>query len=422
MARSIERLSPAFVRKNTAPGMYADGANLWLHVGANATEKTGKSWIFRYMVDGKARSMGLGATHTVGLARARELAKHAREQILAGADPLAERERARQERAAAAASLVTFQEALDKYTAAHDVAWKTPKFRAQWKKAVEVYACPTIGKLAVGAVTTGHMVKILEPIWRTKPETATRVRARVAAVLDYARVRGWRTGDNSAQWRGHLSKLLPDRGKVSKVRHHPALPWREAGAFMVALRQQGGNAARALELAVLTAARTGEVIGATWGEIDLTAAVWTVPADRMKAGRQHRVPLSKPALVLLGKMAEERMSGAPEAYLFPGAREGSPLSNMALIMVLRRMARTDITPHGFRSCFRDWVREATAYPAEVAEAALAHTVGDKTVAAYARGDLFEKRRRLMDEWADFCGRPTPAAGGDVVPLRAGVAG
>jgi len=317
---------------------------------------------------------------------------------------------------------VTFQEALDKYTAAHDVAWKTPKFRAQWKKAVEVYACPTIGKLAVGAVTTGHLVKILAPIWRTKPETATRVRARVEAVLDYSKVHGWRAGDNPAQWRGHLSQLLPARGKVSKVRHHPALHWRETGAFMVELRQQGGNAARALELAVLTAGRTAEVIGATWAEIDLAAGVWTVPAERMKASREHRVPLSGPAHRLLGRMASERVSDAPGAHVFPGAREGAALSNMALIMVLRRMGRTDITPHGFRSSFRDWVREATAYPAEVAEAALAHTIADKTVAAYARGDLIEKRRRLMDEWADFCGRPAPTTGGEVVPLRAGIAG
>lgn len=419
MARSIERLTPAFVRKSTKPGMFADGANLWLHVGAGATEKTGKSWIFRYTIDRRAKSMGLGPIHTVGLAQARQLAQQAREKLNAGIDPLEERKRMRQERAAAAASLITFQEVLDRYTAAHEIAWKTPKFRAQWKKTVEVYASPTIGKLSVGAVDTGHMVKLLQPIWRTKPETATRVRARVEAILDYARVHGWRAGDNPARWRGHLAKLLPARGKVAKTRHHPALPWKEVGAFMAALRDQGGTGAHALEFAILTAARTGEALGATWGEVDLAAAVWTVPGERMKAAREHRVPLSAPALALLGEMAKARTSDAADAPVFPGAKEGAPLSNMALLMVLRRMGRRDLTTHGFRSTFRDWARESTGYPAEVAEAALAHTIADKTVAAYARGDLFEKRRRLMAEWGEFCARPAPAAGGEVVALRAG---
>lgn len=255
---------------------------------------------------------------------------------------------------------------------------------------------------------------MLEPIWPTKPETASRLRGRIEAVLDWATVRGYRTGDNPARWRGHLSKLLPARSKVRKVKHHTALPYAELPDFMVALRGQGGIAARALEFTVLTAARTGEAIGATWEEISEAEKLWVVPGNRMKAGKEHRVPLPNPALAILEEMKSNGNVG--EGFVFHGAKRGKPLSNTAMIAVLRRMGRGDLTVHGFRSSFRDWVAERTNFPAEVAEMALAHTVGDKVEAAYRRGDLFEKRRQLMIEWTRFC-TTAPAAPSKLVPLR-----
>jgi len=271
-----------------------------------------------------------------------------------------------------------------------------------------------VGDLPAADVGTAHVLGALELIWRTKPETATRVRGRIEAVLDYAKVREWRTGENPARWRGHLDHLLPARSKVAKIEHHAALPWREIGAFMAVIRGREGIAARALEFAILTAARTGEALGGAWGEVDLSADLWTVPAARMKAGREHRVPLSAPALVLLGEMAKLRATDDPAAPIFPGQEAGRLLSNMALLMALRRMGRADLTALGFRSTFRDWVGETTGYPADVAEAALAHTQGDKTVAAFARGNLFDKRRRLM---AEYCAQPVTARRA-VVLLRA----
>ena len=342
--------------------------------------------------------MGLGPFDDVPLGEAREAAAVARKQLRAGLDPIAAREAARKATTAARAAALTFAQVVDRYLAAHEASWKNEKHRAQWRTTLDTYAAPVMGALPVGDVETGHVMQVLEPMWQDKPETASRLRGRVEAVLDYATARGWRKGDNPARWRGHIANLLPRRTKVRAVEHHPALPWSEMAAFMALLRAQEGTAARCMELVILTATRTGEAIGATWGELDLAAGVWTIPAKRMKAGVEHRVPLTAPVLALL----RDQVQGEPGDYVFPGAKVGQPLSNMAMTMVLRRMKRADITIHGFRSAFRDWVAEATNYPREVAEAALAHTLRDKVEAAYRRGDLFEKRKALMEEWGNWC--------------------
>jgi integrase len=273
------------------------------------------------------------------------------------------------------------------------------------------------GKLPVQSIDLAMVLKVLEPIWSTTSETASRLRGRIEAVLDWATVRGYRQGENPARWRGHLDSLLPSRAKVQAVRHHPALAYDQMGGFMEALRQQEGVSARALEFVILTACRTSEAIGATWDEIDLAAKLWTIPANRIKAGREHRVPLSAPALAILERMAVIRTG----SHVFPGGKAGKPLSSMALLMVLRRIGRGDLTAHGFRSSFRDWAAERTSFPPEVAEMALAHSVSDKVEAAYRRGDLFEKRRQLADAWAKFCGTAKASSNSAVVPIRRAIA-
>jgi integrase len=412
MAREIGKLSPAKVRSLTRPGIYGDGAGLWLNVG----ESGSKSWLYRYMLNGRAREMGLGALHTIGLAEARERARASRRLCLDGIDPIAAKHAERDARRLAAASAVTFRDCAAKYIAANRAAWRNAKHAAQWDATLALYAYPTIGALPVGAIDTGHVTRILEPVWSTKPETASRVRGRIEAVLDYASTHRWRTGENPARWRGHLENVLPRRSRVRQVEHHAALPWREIGAFMAALATQDGVAALALRFAILTAARTGEVIGARWSEIDTAQALWTVPRTRTKAGREHRVPLSEAARAVLREAAKLRAGDDEDCVVFPGRTGG--LSNMAMLVLLRRMGRGDLTAHGFRSSFRDWAAE-TGKPSDIAEAALAHTLGDKTVAAYQRGDLLDRRRVLMDQWSRFCARPAPADdGAEVVALRA----
>lgn len=411
--------------KNAGPGRYADGNGLHLLVrGPEA-----KFWLLRYTPrGGKQREMGLGRFASdddderkhggLTLRMARERASELRAIVRAGCDPIDQR---RVVEAAAVAQVkpaasVTFSAAVDAFLDARDAGWKNDKHRAQWKMTLRDYAGPHMGTRAVRDIDTTHVLAALKPLWTSKPETASRLRGRIENVLDFARVQGWREGENPARWKGHLSVLLPAKSKVAKVEHHSALDWREAGAFLVALRAIDAISARALEYAILTAARTGEVIGATWGEIDLAAAVWTVPAARMKAGREHRVALSKPALAVLTAMAKVRASTGGDALVFPGQKEGATLSSMALLMLLRRMSaapvgepprwrdpRTGdpITAHGFRSSFREWAGEATAHPREVIEHALAHGLRDKVEAAYQRGDLFEKRRVLMADWAAF---------------------
>jgi integrase len=414
MARTIGKLSPAAVRAANKPGIYGDGGGLYLNVGPTG----GKSWLFRFMLNGTAREMGLGPLHTIGLAEARERALAARKLRLDGVDPLEARKAEKARKVAELAAMVSFRKAAEGYIKAHRAAWRNAHHAWQWAATLESHAYPVIGDLAVGAVDTGHVTKILEPIWNTKTETATRVRGRIEMILDYAKTHGWRTGENPARWKGHLQNVLPAPTKVAKVEHHAALPWAEIGAFMVELQKEDGVAAQAFRFTILTAARTGEVIGARWSEIDMKAAVWTVPAARMKAGQEHRVPLSEAALAVLEEAAKLRPASRVDGPVFPGGKGGkgsAGLSNMAMLVLLRRMSRDDLTVHGFRSSFRDWASEATRHEHAVVEKALAHTIESKVEAAYRRGDLLEKRRPLMNDWAAFCGR---VADGNVSQLRA----
>ena len=413
--RPIDKLTPVEVKNAAAPGLYGDGRGLYLNVGPSGA----KSWVFRYMLQGAAHEMGLGPYPLFGLADARKRADAVRRQKHDGVDPLGERRAAKARKAEEAAKAITFKACAEQYIEAHRAGWKNAKHALQWGATLTAYVYPKIGSLPVAAVDTGLVTQILHPIWTTKPETATRVRGRIESVLDFAKTHGWRSGENPARWKGHLDNVLPARGKVRKVEHHPALPWGEIGAFMVDLEKQEGVAALALRFAILTAARTGEVLGAKWSEIDLQAGLWTIPEGRMKAGREHRVPLADGALTVLREAAELREVIAADAFVFPGGKAGKGLSNMALLMALRRMNRGDLTAHGFRSSFRDWAGE-TGQPADLAEAALAHITGSKTVVAYQRGDLLERRRKLMAAWAAFCGRPA-RAGGEIIPIRAGIA-
>ena len=416
MPRKAEPLTAAKVR-TAKPGRYGDGAGLYLLVrGPEA-----RFWLFRYTRNGKMREMGLAPASGaagVSLADARTKARKLHDTVREGFDPLLERDTAREAKAALAkmaeVKRMTFHHVADAYIAAHEASWRNAKHRQQWSNTLDTYAHPTLGDLPVADVDTGAVMKVLEPIWREKAETASRLRGRIESVLDYAKARGWRDGENPARWRGHVANMLPKRSKVQPVEHHPALPWREIGGFMAGLANQNGVGAQALRFTILTGARTSEAIEAQWSEIDMMAGVWTVPAARMKAAREHRVPLSGAALAVLKAVAPLR-DDTRGGWVFPGARAGRPLSNMAFLMLLRRMGRGDLTAHGFRSTFRDWAAE-TGQPADVAEAALAHTLGNKVQAAYQRGDLLERRRKLMDAWAAFCIRTEPM--GEVVPIRA----
>ena len=390
--------------RTLGPGRYADGRGLYLLVRPN-----GAWWVLRYKRSGKAREAGLGPARgrdAVTLAEARDKAATFWKLHRDGLDPLAEKEAAAVRAAAEAQDrkgrATTFRKAAEDYLRRHEADWSNYVHRRQWRTTLETYVYPHIGSLSVADVSTPYVMAVLEPIWNEKRETALRVRQRVEAILDDARARGLRVGENPARWRGHLAKLFPKRSKSAGIEHHAALPWQEIRPFMERLAVVGGIAAFALRYAILTATRTGETIGATWSEVGLRAAVWTIPAARMKARREHRIPLSAPALEILSEMAKLRRNDDPAAPVFPGTEPRRGLSNMALLMTLRRMGRSDLTTHGFRSTFADWAAEATAYQSEVREMALAHTIRDKSEAAYRRGDLFEKRRRLMDDWAEFC--------------------
>jgi integrase len=395
------------LKEITKPGFYFEGVvpGLALQVlGSGAA-----TWVLRITIAGKRRDMGLGGYPAVTLAQARTKAREAREKVDQGIDPIEARRAARSALMASRAAALTFEQCARKYIEANKAGWKSAKHASQWASTLETYAYPVLGSLLVADVQKANVLAVLEPLWQTKTETASRLRGRIEMVLDWAKARGYRSGDNPAEWRGNLAMLLPKPSKVAKVEHHAALPIGEAGAFLAKLREQPGMGARALEFAILTASRSGEVRGATWAEIDRSARVWTIPAARMKAGKEHRVPLSAEALALL----EELPLMAGSEFVFPAARGGA-LSDMTLSAVLRRMA-VDAVPHGFRSTFRDWAGERTAHPREVIEHALAHQLKDKAEAAYHRGDLFEKRRRLMDDWATFLARPEVAA--QVVDLQ-----
>ena len=405
MARELNKLNALAVTRASKRGYLSDGGGLYLQISASGA----KSWVFRFREGAKLKEMGLGATHTLSLAEARDAAALCRKQRLAGLDPIAARNDARLAARLEAAKAITFQQCAEQYIEGHKASWQNAKHAAQWGSTLKTYAYPVFGKLAVGSIDTGLVLKALEPIWTKKPETANRLRQRIEAILDWARVRGHRTGENPARWKGHLDNSLPSRTKVAKVEHHAALPYGEIATFMSSLREREGVSARALELAILTATRTGEALKAQWSEIDLDAKLWVIPAERMKAGKEHRIPLSDAAIAVLEAMKPVRIG----PFIFPSGRASKPLSDMALLMTLRRMGMANVTTHGFRSTFRDWAAERTAFPREIAEAALAHTVGG-VEGAYQRGDYLEKRRRLMDDWAAFCA--APAASGNVIAI------
>lgn len=339
--------------------------------------------------------MGLGPVHTVSLSDARIKALDVRRQLLAGIDPLDAKQQDQALAKVSAVKVATFDECSAAYIDAHSSGWKNAKHADQWRNTLATYASPHFGSLPITELDTDLVMKVLEPIWTSKTETASRLRGRIESVLDWATARGHRNGENPARWKGHLDHLLPKRSKVQAVVHHAALPYVDAPKFMVQLRATNTMAAKALELLILTATRTSEVIEARWDEFDLGAGVWRIPAERMKAGKEHRIPLSPAAKVLL----EHMQSIKQNEFVFPGQRKDKPLSNMALLQLLKRMGRSDLTAHGFRSTFRDWVGETTHYPREVAEAALAHLLKDKAEAAYARGDLLEKRAAMMTDWS-----------------------
>ncbi|WP_332262250.1 tyrosine-type recombinase/integrase [Paraburkholderia sp. SOS3] len=383
------------IKTATKPGLYADGGGLYLQITAAGV----KSWLFRYMRNGKARGMGLGPLHTIGLAEARAFALDCRRQLLADVDPIDARNAERMSKRVAQADEMTFEQCASKYIKAHRAGWKNAKHADQWTNTLKTYAYPVFDSLPVSAIDTPLVMKVLEPIWTAKTETASRIRGRIESVLDWATVQRYRAGENPARLKGHLDKLLPKRSRVQKVTHHPAMPYADISEFMEILRAEQGVAARALEFLILTATRTNEVIGAKWDELDAERTVWIIPAERMKMRKEHRVPLSARAVELI-KVQETLREGD---YLFPGAKYGKSLSNMAMLELLKRMGSHHFTVHGFRSTFRDWAGETTNAPREVCEAALAHGLKDKAEAAYARGDLFEKRITLMQQWADFIG-------------------
>ncbi len=394
------------VAKAAASGRYGDGNGLYLQVGPSGT----KSWLFRYERDDKERWMGLGALHTVTLVEARERARRARLLLLDGLDPLEARAAEKATRALAKAKALTFEDAARQYYAAHEASWSSRKHRQQFRSTMTTYAYPKIGALSVAAIDTGQVLRCLEPIWSDKSATASRVRGRIENVLDWATVRGYRTGDNPARWKGHLSEVLPAPGKVAKPEHHAALPYSEVPEFMVKLSTREGIAARALEFTILTAARTGETIGARWDEIDLKTKTWTIPASRMKAGKEHKSPLSDRAVEILEALPREA------EFVFAGSQASDAISRIAMYRVLRKL-RSDIDVHGFRSSFSDWAHESTGHSNHAIELSLAHAVGNAVERAYRRGDLFEKRRKLMDAWAKFATSTPMGTADNVTPLR-----
>lgn len=386
MGLKINRLTTRRVTTVTEPGYHADGGGLYLQVSATGA----KSWVFRYRFEGRRPEMGLGPLHIVGLANAREAADAARKLVLAGQDPLAGRRAA----ALASAGIPTFWEAAESYIEERRSGWTNPKHAGQWTSTLATYAKPVLGGMRVDRIETEHVLAVLRPIWTTKTETASRVRQRVEAVLDAATVQKKRAGDNPARWRGHLSMILPKPTAVTKVENFAALPYVELPAFMAELRMRHGEAARALEFTILTAARTGMTLGAVPDEVDAQGGTWTVPGDRMKAKVEHTIPLPPAALALVRPRLQR-------ALLFPNDLTGAQMSENAMLALLKRMGFGHITVHGFRSTFKDWAGETTEFPDDLSEAALAHQIRDKAKAAYKRGTMLEKRRKMMDAWARF---------------------
>jgi len=420
MGRATNKLSAKFVeRKDLEPGLYGDGGGLYLQVSPRGDQReVTKAWVFRFMIQGRARKMGLGEVGRIRLADARKKAYAAYLRVKDGIDPIEERNARKAALATEKAKAMTFSDCAKGYIDAHQSGWKSRKHAKQWERTLETYAYPLIGSLPVTTVDEAHIIKILQPIWTSKTETASRVRGRIEKVLDRAKVLKLRTGENPARWTGHLDQLLPKRAQVAPVEHHAALPYADLPSFMAKLRERDSISARALEFTILTGARTGDTIGAQWVEIDSREMLWTVPAARLKGKkggrkRDHFVPLSDRALAILADLPREG------AYVFPGGKVDKGLSNMAMAESLKEMGYSAevATVHGFRSTFKDWCSEQTGYPNEMSEMALSHTVSDKVEAAYRRGDMREKRRRLMQDWADYCASVPRERADNVVGLR-----
>ena len=402
MVRARNKLTARTVAALSEPGKHSDGGGLYLRIDGDGGANR-RRWIFRFVWRGRTKEMGLGGYPEVSLADARMARGVAEQSVHAGQDPI----EARRKAARTKAGKPTFGKMAEALIEAKASEWRNAKHRAQWKMTLEHYAAPLRSR-SVDEIDTAAVLAVLTPLWREKPETASRLRGRIEAVLDAAKAQGHRSGENPAAWRGHLSHLLPKRGKLSRG-HHAAMAYQDVPAFIERLREREAIAALALEFCILTAARSGEVLGARWSEIDISAKIWAVPAGRMKAAREHRLPLSDRVLAIVEKLSEARTGD----FVFPGQRAGKPLSVMAMEMVLRRMNFDGVTVHGFRSAFRDWAGNETHFPREVAEAALAHVIGDKSEQAYRRGDALEKRRALMAAWASHC---DPGAGSNVVSL------
>jgi integrase len=417
MPRTVERLSPAKIAKAKIPAgknhaMLADGGNLWLRIGPTGA----KSWVFRFRLNGHSQEMGLGSLNTLSIVEARARARQHRQELLDKVNPLTARTARHAEQLAKEVRSLSFEECARKVIATKLHAWSDPKHPRQWAQSLEDYAFPVIGKLPVDRVETGHITRILEPIWNAKRVTASRLRGRIEAVLDYATVHGWRSGENPARWKGHLQHALAGNGKKAEVEHHAALPWREMHPFVTELERQEGMAALALRFAILTAGRAGEILGAQWSEIDVQTATWTVPGGRtgrMKEGLAHRVPLSEAALRVLREAARQAPPGA--RFVFPGAR-GGMLAPTCMRRLLKSLGRGDLTVHGFRSAFRDWASDTKQHDAAV-ERALAHKVPGAVRGAYERTDLFELRVPLMAAWARHCCTRPAAEGEKVVEMR-----
>lgn len=429
MSRGQNKLNPLALGRLKEPGYHSDGAGLYLQISPTG----GKSWIFRYMLDGVSRYMGLGSFIDVSLGEARELALLQRKLVKQKIDPIEAREATYRTRLAERAKRITFDEAFEKYIQSQKDSWKNPKHIDQWRNTLTTYASPFIGKLSVADIDTGLVLECLEPIWHTKTETATRVRGRIEKVLDWAKTRGYRSGENPARWRGHLEHSLAAPHKIAVIRNQPALPYTQIAAFITALRKREALAARALEFGILTAARSADIRGATWKEVDLDEKLWSIHTERMKGekGKErvetiHRIPLSDKAVELLKKRLELAGEIKPDDFVFT-AQRGGTLSDATLSAVIKRMNEGDggpiwvdatngapAVPHGFRSTFRDWAAECTTHEDKICEKALAHVVGDETQRAYQRGDLLEKRRWLMQDWCNFCEKTT--GGDNVVPI------
>ncbi|MSP81882.1 MAG: site-specific integrase [Alphaproteobacteria bacterium] len=411
MTQRVGRLSSLTVARLSEPGLHHDGAGLNLRVARGGT----RSWIFRYTLNGKARYFGLGPFGSVSLAEARRKAAVARQRIADGLDPVEVRQDERRARRLAEAKGATFDQCVERFLASHGHGWRNLKHRQQWANTLATYCGPVFGSLPVSAIDTPLVMKVLEKLWHEKPETASRVRQRIERVLGWATIQGLRGGANPAAWKNHLDHLLPARGKVRAVEHFAALDYAMVPEFMATLARREGLAALALRFVVLTACRTGEALGARWSEIDLGAKAWTVPGARMKASKMHRVPLVPETMKLLEAVAEYRESEAPEGFLFPGSGRSRSLSNMSLLMLLRRMD-VPVTSHGFRASFKTWASEKTNFPNEIIEASLAHAVGNRVEQAYQRSDVLDRRRRLMGDWASFCLHGEPAMGDKIIPI------